>query len=59
MPSGVIMPESGQEPEAGHRLFATTHWSVVPAAGEGESEPAQRALETICIQCSKGKKESG
>ncbi len=30
------------------RLFATTHWSVVLAAGQGESEPARRALETLC-----------
>ena len=43
------MPESGQEPEAaGPRVFATTHWSVVLAAGEGASEPAQRALESLC-----------
>src|SRR5262245_37665929 len=43
------MPESRQEPEeAGPRVFATTHWSVVLAAGEGASEPAQRALETLC-----------
>jgi RNA polymerase sigma-70 factor (ECF subfamily) len=30
------------------RVFATTHWSVVLAAGEGESEPSRRALETLC-----------
>lgn len=30
------------------RFFATTHWSQVTAAGEGGSEPAQRALETLC-----------
>ena len=30
------------------RIFATTHWSVVLAAGQGESAPAQRALETLC-----------
>src|SRR5215510_8179781 len=30
------------------RVFATTHWSVVLAAGEGGSGPAQRALETLC-----------
>jgi len=29
-------------------VFATTHWSVVMAAGQGESGPAQRALETLC-----------
>src|SRR5262245_13371965 len=43
------MPEPWQEPEAaGPRVFGTTHWSVVLAAGEGTSEPAQRALETLC-----------
>lgn len=30
------------------RVFATTHWSVVLAAGQGESAPAQGALETLC-----------
>jgi DNA-directed RNA polymerase specialized sigma24 family protein len=30
------------------RVFATTHWSVVMAAGESESGPAQNALETLC-----------
>jgi len=30
------------------RIFATTHWSVVLAAGEGSSEPSQHALETLC-----------
>src|SRR6185503_4818603 len=33
---------------AKHRIFATTHWSVVLAAGEMDAEPAQRALETLC-----------
>src|SRR2546428_10641538 len=43
------MFKSGREPEAGTaRVFATTHWSVVLAAGQGESAPAQRALETLC-----------
>ena len=43
------MPPSGQESEAaGPRVFATTHWSVVLAAGEGDSAPGQRALETLC-----------
>ena len=32
----------------GPRIFATTHWSVVLAAGEGESAPSRRALETLC-----------
>lgn len=30
------------------QVFATTHWSVVLAAGEGGSEPARRALEVLC-----------
>jgi RNA polymerase sigma-70 factor (ECF subfamily) len=30
------------------RIFATTHWSVVLAAGQGTSEPSQNALETLC-----------
>src|SRR5437660_1933757 len=30
------------------RVFATTHWSVVIAAGQEDSVPAQRALETLC-----------
>jgi len=29
-------------------VFATTHWSVVLAAGLGKSAPAQSALETLC-----------
>ena len=42
------MPESGQPEAAGARVFATTHWSVVLAAGDGDSAPAQRALEALC-----------
>src|SRR5436190_3374336 len=43
------MFRTGPEPEAAApRVFATTHWSVVLAAGQGESAPAQRALETLC-----------
>jgi RNA polymerase sigma-70 factor (ECF subfamily) len=30
------------------RIFATTHWSVVLAAGGTASEPSRRALETLC-----------
>jgi RNA polymerase sigma factor (sigma-70 family) len=30
------------------RVFATTHWSVVTAAGGAPSAPAQAALETLC-----------
>ena len=32
----------------GPRVFATTRWSVVLAAGDGDSSPARRALETLC-----------
>src|SRR5689334_10372604 len=43
------MPNSVQEsPAAGPRIFATTHWSVVLAAGDGESDPARQALEVLC-----------
>ena len=43
------MPDSARESDAaGPRVFATTHWSVVLAAGQGESVLAQRALETLC-----------
>ena len=30
------------------RIFATTHWSVVLAAGQADGAPAQDALETLC-----------
>lgn len=30
------------------RVFATTHWSVVAAAGKGSSKEAHSALETLC-----------
>src|SRR5437762_13944459 len=43
------MLKMSPESEAGTpRVFATTHWSVVLAAGERDSVPAQRALETLC-----------
>ena len=43
------MPEPAREPDPAHpRVFATTHWSVVLAAGQGDSAPAQCALETLC-----------
>ena len=43
------MSESGRSSEStGFRVFATTHWSVVLTAGEGDSAPSQRALETLC-----------
>jgi DNA-directed RNA polymerase specialized sigma24 family protein len=43
------MVESGREEQAAApRVFATTHWSVVLAAGEVGTAPARRALETLC-----------
>jgi RNA polymerase sigma-70 factor (ECF subfamily) len=39
---------SAEAETGGPRVFATTHWSVVVAAGEAESAPAQSALETLC-----------
>ena len=43
------MREPGREsaPDS-PRVFATTHWSVVVAAGQDESAPARNALETLC-----------
>jgi len=40
-------PEREPKPES-PRVFATTHWSVVVAAGQDESAPARSALETLC-----------
>ena len=40
--------DSIPELDAAPRIFATTHWSVVLAAGEGESVPSRNALETLC-----------
>jgi RNA polymerase sigma-70 factor (ECF subfamily) len=34
--------------QGGRRIFATTHWSVVLAAGDSDSPPARTALETLC-----------
>ncbi len=43
------MPDSAREPDAADpRVFATTHWSVVIAAGQDDSALARRALETLC-----------
>ena len=43
------MPGSSDEsPKATPNVFATTHWSVVVAAGRDESAPARSALETLC-----------
>src|SRR5437867_1304707 len=40
--------EGSESERTGPRVFATTHWSVVVAAGQGNAAPAQRALETLC-----------
>src|SRR5215471_19148116 len=43
------MSESAPKSDGtGARVFATTHWSVVMAAGQDDSPPARRALETLC-----------
>ncbi len=43
------MLESQTNPDShGPRVFATTHWSLVLAAQNGESEPKRRALESLC-----------
>jgi DNA-directed RNA polymerase specialized sigma24 family protein len=42
-------PEPSPETNAGvHRVFATTHWSVVLEAGQTGSADAHTALETLC-----------
>ena len=49
LPTILDMPDSVPKSDAATpRVFATTHWSVVLAAGQGESAPAQRALEMLC-----------
>jgi RNA polymerase sigma factor (sigma-70 family) len=45
--NAVTAPENSEEPGSA-RWFSTTHWSVVLAAGEGDSEEAQRALGNLC-----------
>jgi RNA polymerase sigma-70 factor (ECF subfamily) len=37
-----------EEPEVQGGVFATTHWSVVLAAGQNASPQAAQALETLC-----------
>jgi RNA polymerase sigma-70 factor (ECF subfamily) len=47
----VVLHMSELRPDseaAAPRVFATTHWSVVLAAGQGDSASAHRALETLC-----------
>ena len=48
MAAFLDMPDSARESATGPRVFATTRWSVVLAAGERESAPGQQALETLC-----------
>ena len=43
-PSG----KSTEKAETHEGVFATTHWSVVLAAGDSESPPAAEALEKLC-----------
>jgi len=38
----------GSHPQTGAGVFATTHWSVVLAAGEGASPQSHEALEKLC-----------
>lgn len=42
------MAEADSEQGASPRVFATTHWSVVLAAGQDGSPTAQQALEALC-----------
>jgi len=43
------MFRSGKESDAsGPKVFVTMHWSVVLAAGDGDSPPARGALEELC-----------
>jgi RNA polymerase sigma-70 factor (ECF subfamily) len=42
-------PNSGDD-SSQHRPFATTHWSVVVAAGRPEDPAAQEALATLCTE---------
>src|SRR5512136_3275148 len=45
----MSQPDSSSEVSASAAgVFATTHWSVVLAAGEGQSPQAQEALSRLC-----------
>lgn len=48
----LVSPEPVKPSESDHRtaggVFATTHWSVVLAAGQPDSPQAQAALEALC-----------
>ncbi len=45
---GRMLGPGSERGLAGHRVFATTRWSVVMAAGAGDSPPARQALEALC-----------
>lgn len=40
--------EAGSRAPSGAAIFATTHWSLVLAAGLGDSPQAAEALEKLC-----------
>ena len=42
------MPDSSRPAESQPQWFVTTHWSVVMAAGRGDSTRARAALEKLC-----------
>jgi RNA polymerase sigma factor (sigma-70 family) len=44
----VQTEHSDSECEGHEGIFATTHWSVVLTAGQGDSLEARQALETLC-----------
>jgi DNA-directed RNA polymerase specialized sigma24 family protein len=43
-----VLPSDRESEKPAPRIFATTHWSMVMSAGEDDSTPARRALETLC-----------
>jgi RNA polymerase sigma factor (sigma-70 family) len=42
------MSGASPDPATTPKVFATTHWSVVTAAGQDGSESGRKALETLC-----------
>src|SRR5262245_16651698 len=42
------MPEAEHKSEETQRVFATTHWSVVLAAGDQSSPQTEQALSRLC-----------
>src|SRR5215469_11901416 len=48
--SPISMGDSNQRAQNPQpRVFATTHWSVVLAAGGGDSDTSRKALESLCL----------